>query len=222
VTSREPSRREILSPKSGRLEPLPNRRGLVWNFPEQPTRNTGRVAATHSTAVEWTRNAGACVTPFISQSGLPQLFSTSGVDSRDEASRASAWCRRPAVGLVDKTIDHVLTVPASEGVPRGSDASRAERLHRGCFKTFHAPGSFITRRRSWQALAALSTLYPHDPRAPRPLRRAYNDELQLVFNREANGLLSPSTLSLVGGSRVRWPTVHSTPALFSPQGTRPR
>jgi hypothetical protein len=47
--------------------PLARRRRLVWSVLEQETRNTGSPAATPSSAVEWTRNAGACVTPFISQ-----------------------------------------------------------------------------------------------------------------------------------------------------------
>jgi hypothetical protein len=46
------------------------------------TRNTALGAASHSSTAEWTRSAGACVTPFILQSKLLQFFTGLGRDIR--------------------------------------------------------------------------------------------------------------------------------------------
>ena len=41
------------------------------------SRDTVRAATTRSSAVEWTRNAGACVTPFILQLGSSRVLLSS-------------------------------------------------------------------------------------------------------------------------------------------------
>ena len=59
------------------MEPVAVRRELRLERLETTSRHesddTCRVAATRSSPVEWTRNAGACVTPFISQHSLSLL-----------------------------------------------------------------------------------------------------------------------------------------------------